>query len=298
MALATRPKPKLQHKKRQAKHHRQGRQYLKTYWPYLPMLVIVGLGLAINHAWSDGAVLGAASDFSNQGLLTATNAQRASAHKVALVLDPHLSAAATAKAKDMVTADYWAHTSPDGRKTPWSFITASGYQYQTAGENLAYGFASSQDVIVGWMSSASHRANLLNNNYRQVGFGIASSLNYRGQGPETVVVAEYGQPLDASIKATTIKSQIIQTEPVLPQTTQPISRLQLLTNNPATWSLAAVSALSGAALALFIAQHGLRLRRVFVKGEVFIIHHPLLDIASVLVFTAGFLLTRTSGLIR
>lgn len=52
MALATRPKPKVQHKKRQAQHHRQGKHYLKAYWPYLPMLMIVGSGLVINSLWS------------------------------------------------------------------------------------------------------------------------------------------------------------------------------------------------------------------------------------------------------
>lgn len=51
MTLTTRPKPKLQHKKRQARHHRHSKHYVKTYWPYLPMLVIVGLGYIISDAW-------------------------------------------------------------------------------------------------------------------------------------------------------------------------------------------------------------------------------------------------------
>jgi uncharacterized membrane protein YidH (DUF202 family) len=50
MALATRPKPNTADRKRQAQHHYQGKDYLKTYWPYLPMLVIVGTGAVINQA--------------------------------------------------------------------------------------------------------------------------------------------------------------------------------------------------------------------------------------------------------
>ena len=52
MALATRPKPKANHKKRQANHHRQSRRYLKSYLPYLPMLAIGGLGTIVNTLWA------------------------------------------------------------------------------------------------------------------------------------------------------------------------------------------------------------------------------------------------------
>lgn len=50
MALATRPKPKVQHKKRRAQHHRKSKNYMKPYWPYLPMLAIVGLGYAAHRS--------------------------------------------------------------------------------------------------------------------------------------------------------------------------------------------------------------------------------------------------------
>lgn len=51
MALATRPKPSVSHRKRQAQHHRHTKPYLKTYWPYLPMLAIIGLGYLANNYW-------------------------------------------------------------------------------------------------------------------------------------------------------------------------------------------------------------------------------------------------------
>lgn len=48
MAIATKPKPTIHHKKRRAQHHRKNKLYLKSYWPYLPMVAIVGVGAVIN----------------------------------------------------------------------------------------------------------------------------------------------------------------------------------------------------------------------------------------------------------
>ena len=58
MALATRPKPTTQHKKRQAQHHRHSKLYLKPYWPYLPMLTIMGIGVMASRSWSGGGIGG------------------------------------------------------------------------------------------------------------------------------------------------------------------------------------------------------------------------------------------------
>lgn len=304
MALATRPKPKSHHKKRQAQHHRQSKHYVKAYWPYLPMLLIVGVGIMVNSLWAQSGVLGAKSDFSSATLLRETNERRSTEQQAPLTLDPQLAAAAQAKADDMVKANYWSHDSPDG-KTPWSFINASGYQYQTAGENLAYGFGGASDTVAGWMNSAEHRANILNVSYENVGFGVAYSANYRGQGPETIVVAEYGQPVAAAATITfnvpetaanTAPANVQGAQTELP--TQTIARIQLLTGGQAIWSLAAVSAIAGAALALFVARHGVRIHRALLRGEAYITHHPWFDVAMVLITTAGFVLTRSGGLIR
>jgi uncharacterized protein YkwD len=304
MALATRPKPKVQHKKRNAQHHRQTRHYMKTYWPYLPMLLIVGVGLAINSTWPHGTVLGVQADFSSSTLLNDTNNQRTADHEAALTLDPLLAKAAQAKAEDMVTQNYWAHTSPSG-KTPWTFITDAGYQYQSAGENLAYGFANADDTMAGWMNSPDHRANILGTNYQNVGFGVAESPDFQGHGPETIVVAEYGQPVPAvanitfSVPTTAANTPVSSVKGAQTElSAQPVSRIQILTGGNAAWSLAVVSALAGGALVLFITRHGLRLRRALVKSELFISHHPFLDIAITFIGMAGFVLSRTSGVIR
>lgn len=303
MALATPPKPKTHHKKRQAKHHRQSKHYMKAYFPYLPMLLIVGIGLAINSLWASHGVLGAQSDFSSTTLLRETNIQRAAGHEEALTIDPELAAAAQAKANDMVAVNYWAHNSPDG-KTPWSFIAGSGYGYQTAGENLAYGFDNATSTVIGWMNSDEHRANILNNAYQNVGFGVASSPNFQGQGPKTIVVAEYAQPVGAAANITFTVPSTDQNTPLsdvrganTDLAAKPVSRIQLITGGKASWATGVVSAMAGAALALFLTRHGLRLRKVLVQGETFIAHHTMLDIIIVLFFTTAFVLTRASGII-
>lgn len=136
MALATRPKPNVSHKKRQAQHHRYSKPYLKTYWPYLPMMAILAGGAVINQTWAVAAAAPSAS------------------------------------------------------------------------------------------------------------------------------------------------------------------RLQALSGSNATWLTTAVLAIAAAALAFFMIRHTLAFQRLVVRGEHFINNHPLLDIAAVLVFTAGFVLTNSNSIIR
>jgi hypothetical protein len=276
---------------------------MSPYWPYLPMLLIVGMGLLVNSVWSGNGVLGAARDFSAGTLLSDTNAERSKQGESALRLDSRLSAAAQAKAEDMVKTDYWAHDSPAG-KTPWKFIAESGYQYQSAGENLAYGFASADDSVAGWMNSPEHRANILNRAYSDVGFGVASSRDYMGQGPETIVVAEYAQPAVSQTgagepaSATGVAADGQAGSNVLGASSQPVSRIQVLTGGAQTWSLFLVIVVTGAAGALFILRHGYKLHRWATKGEMFVTQHPYYDIAIVFIITAGLVLTRVSGIVH
>lgn len=135
-----------------------------------------------------------ATDITGGGLLAETNAYRQSNGRNSLSMSYALSRAAQAKANDMASRDYWAHNTPDGR-TPWSFISAVGYAYTAAGENLAYGYTTSDELMAAWEQSPEHRANLLYAGYTQVGFGIANAPDYVGTGQETIVVAEYATPV-------------------------------------------------------------------------------------------------------
>ena len=305
MALAakqpTRPKAKVTHKKRSGKHHRQGKDYLKSYWPYIPMLIIVATGLFFNSFLAGGSkVLGDSSDLSSASLLISTNARRTVAKEAPLTLNAKLNAAAQAKADDMSKRNYWSHDTPDGQ-APWSFVVASGYSYRKAGENLAYGFSGAEPAIIGWMNSPEHRSNVLNADYQNVGFGVSSNPNYQGKGPETIIVALYGTPSSANdisqqFTASGSPGTIASGTAELPATS--VSRIQLLTAGQAPWSLVVVSTILGAMIAIFITRHGLYWHRLIRRGEHFVLIHPLLDIGIISTATAAFILCQASGVIR
>ncbi|MET0779629.1 MAG: CAP domain-containing protein [Candidatus Saccharimonadales bacterium] len=196
MVLVTKSKrsPTVHHKRRQGSHHKKDDRYMKPYWPYIPLLLIVAVGLVFSNLWGIAAhnVLGYATDVNASGLVAGTNNQRAAAGLGSLALNGTLNQAAQSKANDMVSRDYWSHNTPDGA-TPWTFFANAGYGYKNAGENLAYGFDSSDSTITAWMNSPEHKANIMGG-YTEVGFGIANSANYQSTGPQTIVVAMYATP--------------------------------------------------------------------------------------------------------
>jgi hypothetical protein len=327
MVLVTKAKrpTSIHHKRRVGQHHKQNQPYVKTYWPYLPMALIVGVGLLLSSFWGNvhKNVLGYATDMSVQTLLQDTNGQRHDNSLGNLGLNEQLDEAAQAKASDMATRNYWAHNTPDGA-TPWTFIMNAGYQYQTAGENLAYGFDSSATALTAWMNSPEHKANILNATYTDVGFGVANAANYQGTGPETIIVAMYASPAPtgsasvpvgpaqnfapssgsaagstaASTSTSPGATNKTQNVASLAGSSKNVSRIQLISGGNASWSLFAVSTLAVVCLALFFLRHGLLLRRVFVRGEAFIMKHRYFDIGLIVLVVAGFVLTRSAGVIH
>ena len=199
------------------KHHSRG-DHAKVYWPYLPMLLLL-FAFGFLNIWqplqsTKPATLAYATEMSRSGLLSSTNTQRSANGKASLSLNSKLNAAAQAKANDMVARDYWSHNTPEG-DAPWVFIDAQGYDYSKAGENLAYGFDTSSATVTGWMNSPSHKANMLDSAFSEVGFGFADSENFVGTGEETVVVAMYGKPI---VQQTVQVEQIEETPQSQPQT--------------------------------------------------------------------------------
>jgi len=137
-------------------------------------------------------VLGRTSDIQTVDLLAGTNKEREAKSLGDLQLNDQLSQAAFLKAQDMFKNDYWAHTSPAGIE-PWKWFGDAGYNYSVAGENLAKNYPNSDATVNAWMNSPSHRENILNGKYVDVGFAIVDgTLNGRAT---TLVVAFYGAPV-------------------------------------------------------------------------------------------------------
>ncbi|MDE1924641.1 MAG: CAP domain-containing protein [Patescibacteria group bacterium] len=120
-----------------------------------------------------------------------TNDERAQNNVGHLATSALLTQAAQAKADDMAQKGYFSHTGPDG-KTPWQWISAAGYRYQYAGENLAVRFVNSSDVVNAWMASPAHRDNMVKPVYTQIGVGVAQGL-FQGQ-MAAYVVQFFGAP--------------------------------------------------------------------------------------------------------
>lgn len=88
-----------------------------------------------------------------------------------------LSRVARYKSQDMVDKHYFSHTSPT-YGSPFQMLKAFGLSYRTAGENIAYGQRTPQEVVNAWMNSSGHRANILNSSYTQIGVGYVANGNY------------------------------------------------------------------------------------------------------------------------
>lgn len=143
-------------------------------------------------------VLGVASNINASDVISLTNQQRASNGLPGLSYNSALTRAAQNQASYMFEKNYWAHYAPDGT-SPWSFVTAAGYSYSTAGQNLAKDFDTSSGVITGWMNSSEHRANILNSSFVDTGVAV---MNGTLQGEQTtLVVAFYASPRAAPAPA-------------------------------------------------------------------------------------------------
>ncbi len=122
-----------------------------------------------------------------------TNAERRQRGLEPLQSNASLTAAAYAKASNMFTEQYWDHFGPNG-ETPWQFIRSSGYEYSYAGENLGKGFTTAEGLHQAWMASVTHRDNIMNEHYTEIGVAVMNGtlLNQN----ITLVVQLFGRPAD------------------------------------------------------------------------------------------------------
>jgi uncharacterized protein YkwD len=120
-----------------------------------------------------------------------TNQERSDLNATPLQRNATLDTAAELKAQHMVENEYFAHFSPDG-VSPWHWFDEAGYVYAHAGENLAIHFTDSTELVDAWMKSPTHRENIIDSKYTQIGVGTAKG-SYEGY--DTVYVVQlFGAP--------------------------------------------------------------------------------------------------------
>lgn len=131
----------------------------------------------------------------HSAVITLTNKERAKEGFAPLSFDAGLFAMAQAKAADMFARQYFAHESPSN-ETISDLAKQYGYAYLNLGENLALGdFDSNEELILGWMNSPGHRANIMNDTFTEIGVGIVRA-NYQGR-EVWFAVQEFGRPMGA-----------------------------------------------------------------------------------------------------
>ena len=111
-----------------------------------------------------------------QEVFNLINQQRADTGLSSLKIDSEVQRVAKIKAQDMVTNNYFSHTSPT-YGSPFDMLNSFKISYKSAGENIA-GNSSNQAAVTAWMNSPGHKANILNSSYNYTGIGVVSSPTY------------------------------------------------------------------------------------------------------------------------
>lgn len=111
--------------------------------------------------------------FENQ-VINLTNQQRSKAGLKPLKANWELSRVARHKSEEMANLNYFSHTSPR-YGSPFDMIRAFGISFRAAGENIAKGQTSPDEVVQAWMNSSGHRANILKPEFTEIGVGYSAN---------------------------------------------------------------------------------------------------------------------------
>lgn len=109
-------------------------------------------------------------------VFTLVNQERARRGLGALTNNWQLARVARYKSTDMMNKHYFSHTSPT-YGSPFKMMENFGIRFSAAGENIAKGQRTPEEVMKSWMNSPGHRANILGGNYTQIGIGFAKDGN-------------------------------------------------------------------------------------------------------------------------
>lgn len=135
--------------------------------------------------------ISSAASITGDNIIKETNKERERNGLETLSHNPLLEQAAESKAGYIFSEQVFQHNFDDRRFSSW--IKDAGYVYQYVGENLAMDFATSEGVISAWLDSATHKKNLLNPEFKDIGVAVMEGM-FAGKNT-TVVVQIFGTPL-------------------------------------------------------------------------------------------------------
>jgi hypothetical protein len=124
-------------------------------------------------------------------IISEINIRRADSSLPALVENAKLDQAAKSKVQELADLGFLKHSIPQSDGT-WLVLDNAGYAYKMAGENLAVHIFDSQDLAAYWMTSPSHRKNILNPEFKDIGVAVIPGV-YAGEN-SFYMAAYFGTP--------------------------------------------------------------------------------------------------------
>ncbi|SDW37040.1 uncharacterized protein, YkwD family [Marinococcus luteus] len=153
-----------------------------------PDMISVGESIAIPGSESNSSSESSSAETSDavssqsesefeQEVVRLTNEVRAENGLAPVEAESSLQSVADAKSQDMIENDYFAHESPT-YGSPFEMMKEFGVSYEGAGENIAAGQDTPQDVVDAWMDSPGHRDNILNPDFTHIAIGYEEGGEY------------------------------------------------------------------------------------------------------------------------
>lgn len=130
-------------------------------------------------------------------------------NRTTIQINDQLIQAAQKHADWMAKVGKMSHTGQNGSSF-WDRITSTGYNPQTGGENVAYGYDTAESVMNGWMNSSGHKANILNNTWTEVGYGVAAD-----SGGRKYWCTVFAKPMNGGIRILSEPDDLVLPEPLL-----------------------------------------------------------------------------------
>lgn len=251
---------------------------VEAFGVYIVLFLALQLSFKVINLVYPG-VLGISSSIEKQEVIRLTNVERSRLGLGSVGENQSLDQAALAKARNMFEENYWAHFSPSG-KDPWGFMLSSGYRFSFAGENLAKNFQDSQSVVTAWMQSPSHRENIINGKYKDIGVAVIDgTLN----GQQTTLVVQMFGTTDSLSTASRSSPHLVQSAQI--EQSQPSPKVLI---NPYQVSKSFGLGLIGLISLLLIVDFLiLRRRGVFRISSHHLAHMAILGTAAAALLTAS-----------
>jgi uncharacterized protein YkwD len=150
---------------------------------FIKTIIVIAVLALPSSAWLTPDVLTAESE----KIIVLTNNIRSEQSLDQLQENSLLNQAAFNKVQDMLIGQYFSHMSPENKNLLY-WLKSVGYGYAVAGENLAMGFSSAQNVVAAWTKSRTHYANLIDPDFREIGVAMVSG-SFKDH--DTTMVAQY-----------------------------------------------------------------------------------------------------------